>query len=206
MRKVVAELQKKKLAMVEAKYKVLKNKKSAEMKRDEATRELNPLKKEYLELEAEELEIMSDLVEQPYQGAMREVIELTILHDALEKKIRKENNGKLDEEVFEREESKYWVKRSFAQSLRDMRQSGKITTGNQELLEQIGLDPSVVKKILEHFIELNRGDTNPSGYNIEQFLEECAEKYHTAAASKMERMGLPCDIETDHLMLELPEE
>jgi hypothetical protein len=114
MRQIAAELQRKKQAMVEAKYKVLKRKLEAKLKRQEAQEETDPLKRQYLDLEAEELEVMSEMVAQPYIGAMREVVELARLHDSLEEQIR-QKHGKLDEEVFEKEEAYYWVRRSFAQ-------------------------------------------------------------------------------------------
>lgn len=205
MRQVAAELQRKKQAMVEAKYNVLKRKANARLKKREADEEQDPLKKELLDIEAEELAVMSTMVEQPYIGAMREVVELARLHDALEEKIR-EKYGKLDEEVFEREEAKYWVRRGFAQSLRDMRQSGIIGAGNQELLEQIGLDPLIVKAVLMDFLKSQQASRNPSSAAIEKFLDDCADAYHEASMERVKRLGLPCEVETEHLMLEESEE
>jgi len=201
MRQVAAEIQKKRTAMVEAKYNVLKKKKEAQLKRQEAKAEKNKLKREYLEIEAEEIEVMAALVEGPYLGAMREVIELSHLHDSLEAQIR-EKYGKFDEEVFEKEEAEYWVSRSFTQSLRDIRQHGVITSGQQELLEQIGFDPCVVHRLLVEFLTQHGSDTNPSSEGLEKFISECSRKYSIAAAEKMKRIGLPPEVETSHLMLE----
>lgn len=201
MRQVAAELQRKRQAMMEAKYKVLKRKKEAEIKRQMASEESDRLKSEYLLLEAEELDMMAGAVEQPYIGAMREVVELARIHDSLEQQIRKAY-GKLDEEVFEKEEAKYWVRRGFAQSLRDIRQSGVIGAGNQELLEQIGLDPSVVKNLLINFLKGRESSLNPSSLDVEKFLDDCAEAYHSASISRIKNLGLPDSVETEHLMLE----
>lgn len=206
MRQVAAELQRKQQAMVEAKYKVLKRKLEARMKREEA--ESAPpegLTQAMLILEAEELEAMASMVEQPYIGAMREVVELGHLHDALEKQIRAKY-GRLDEEIFEQEEAHYWVRRGFAQSLRDMRQSGVIGAGNQELLEQIGLDPLVIQKILKEYLEGSRGTSNPNSKRLEDFLDKCAETYSQAAGERVKRLGLPQETHSDHLMLETTKE
>ena len=204
MRQVAAELQRKQQAMVESKYKVLKRKLEAKQKR-EAARTAGGLEQDMLLLEAEELEAMASMVEQPYIGAMREVVELGHLHDALEKQIR-DKHGKLDEEVFELEEADYWVRRGFAQSLRDVRQSGVIGAGNQELLEQIGLDPLTVQSILKEYVTVARGCSNPNSEHLEKFLDECANAYSKAAGERAKRLGFPQEIHSDHLMLETAKE
>jgi len=202
MRQVAAELQRKKDALTESKYTVLKRKQLAKIKREEAQNEDNNLKREYLELEAAELDDQALMVERPYIGAMREVMELTRLHDSLEKQIR-EKYGKFDEEVFEIEEAKYWVKRGIAQSLRDVRQFGVITVGNQELLEQIGLDPLPIQRMLKQYLEHNSEVTFVGSDSIEKLLNDCADHYYQASIEKTKRLGFPLDIETNHLMLEV---
>jgi len=201
MRQVAAEIKMKHLAMIEAKYKILKRRKKAEIKREKANTESNKLKRDLLILEAEELESRAVMVEEPYIGAMREVVELSRLHDFLEKKIREEH-GKFDEEVFELEESKYWVRRSFDQSLRDIRQFGNITVGNQELLEHIGFDPFVVKKMLIDFLKDNENRTDVNGQHILKFLDVCAEKFCNVSVARMKFLGLPYDVDNKHLLLE----
>jgi len=201
MRQVAAEIKNKSMAMIEAKYSFLKAKKKAQIKRKKAEMEEDILKKEYLELQAEELEKRSEMIEEPYIGAMREIVELARLHDSLEKKIREEH-GKFDEEIFEKEESRYWVRRSFAQSLRDIRQYGKIGVGNQELLEQIGFDPSVIQNMLIEFLNHYKDKIDVECNNILVFLDECAEKFCDVSVAKMNYLGLPCDVDNNHLLLE----
>jgi hypothetical protein len=190
MRQVAAELQKKKMAMIEAKFNVMKKRKEAKIKRQEAENEKDQLRKDYLLIEAQELEETSCMVEQPYLGAMREVVELSRIHDSLETQIR-EKYGKFDEEVFEIEEAKYWVQRAFAQSLRDIRQSRVISSGNQELLEQIGLNPGTVKKILCAFLESIEKADHVSNQPIEDFIRDCSEEYYLASSERIRRFGLP---------------
>ena len=190
MRQVGAELIKKRNAMIEAKYTVLKRRKQAEIKRAEA---------ETLIIEAEELEQQAKMVEAPYIGAMREVEELGRLHDALEAQIRKEY-GKFDEEIFEAEESKYWVMRAIDQSMRDVRQSGVILAGNQELLQQIGLDPAQIQVEIKAF--LDKPITTASDANIEAWLKACADAFYKGSADKLKSVGLPDDLDTSYMMLE----
>lgn len=206
LRQVAAELQKKKQAMTEAKYSVLKKRKEAEIKREAAAEEkLTKLQREYLLLEADELEATASMVEQPYLGAMREVIELSRVHDAIEQIVRKKY-GKFDESIFEEEEAKYWVQRAFAQSLRDIRQSGVISTGDQELLEQIGLNPVVVRKLLLAFLADTDKNDNLSNKVVDDFLVNCAESYHAASVERIKRYGFPEVSASVSLLLEKDEE
>ena len=201
LRQISAELSKKKDALTEAKYKYLDKQKRAELKRHEAEGEEDTLKKEYLLLKAEQLEATAEMVHKPYVGAIKDVLELTRLYTQIEQQIVNEY-GKLDEEVFEIEEAKYWVMRSFAQSLRDIRQTGVIHAGNQELLEQIGLDPSVVQKLLVAYLQSNERETFPSSIGLEKFLSDCAEEYYNASLSKMKRLGFSEIIEKNNIFVD----
>ena len=201
MRRVGAELEKKNNAMIEAEYEVRKRFKRAEIKMFEADAEHNHLKRELLLIEAEELCKLAKMVEGPYKGAMREVMELTRLHDAIEVQIR-DKYGKFDEEIFEMEEAKYWVMRAIDQSLCDVRQSGSILIGNQALLQEIGLDPSVIQTMIQGFLRDGVNESNVSSARIEAFLGQCADKFHEASADSVKRLNLPSDIDTTHMMIE----
>ena len=188
LRQISAEISNKKNAMEEAKYKYLERTKLAEIKRDKAKNEHDKLQKEYLLLQAGKYDATAKMIEKPYLGAIKDILALSALYSSIEKGII-EKYGKLDEETFEKEEAKYWVMRAFAQSLRDIRQSGVILNGNQELLEQIGLDPSVIHKLLVEYCNETKDDTSPSSEKLEVFLRECAEEYYQTSTGKMERIG-----------------
>lgn len=191
LRQVAAELKRKKAAMIENKHKYLQKLQRVMVFEEEAEAETRPEKKKLLLMKAEECRETADLVYEPYMGACKDVLELTELHDSLIEQI-KEKYGKCDEEVFEIEEARYWVKRSFAQSMRDIRERGSITKGEQTLIEQIGLDPAVVEKLLKDWL----GNQDQEKPNIslapqENFLDQCAEEYSAASADMMRRKGLP---------------
>ena len=188
LRQISAEIGNKKNAMEEAKYKYLERTKLAEIKRDKAENENDKLQKEYLLLQADKYDATAKMIEKPYLGAIKDILALSDLYSSIEKGII-EKYGKLDEETFEIEEAKYWVMRSFAQSLRDIRQSGVILGGNQELLEQIGLDPFIIQKLLIDYCNETKNDVSPSSEKLETFLRECAEEYYQASMEKMERIG-----------------
>ena len=78
-------------------------------------------------------------------------------------------------EAIEKAEVKYWLTRSFRQSLRDVRESGTITKGEQELLEQLGLDPLTILK--EHRDFLSKQNIMEE---MDVYLNSMIEKYKDA--------------------------
>lgn len=187
LRQVAAELQKKQAAMREAEFSIRKRFIEMKIKRRDAQAETDQLRRELLEIEAEDLESQLAASERPYRGACEDVVHLGKLHDALLRAINAD--GVPTQADFEREESHYWVRRSFAQSLRDMREFGRICKGEQELLEQIGLDPLVVQHMMAEFLNSYRGSVDVSGAKIDAFLDECSVKFAGAVTAKMQRTG-----------------
>lgn len=70
-------------------------------------------------------------------GALRDLLALEALYDQLVA-----SYGEPSEAAFEAEEQVSHLRRAFAQSLRDIRNTGRISNGNQEYLEQCGVSPS----------------------------------------------------------------
>jgi len=148
LRQVCAELQKKQGALIEAQYNVRKKLLKAKRKREKANRFfVRGTKKELLLLEAEELEANAERVREPYLGALQDVQQLSKLHDTLVAQI-----GDLTRENIESHEAEYWCARAVRQSLRGVRQSGVIDSGNQELLEQLGIDPHILLALCKDFL------------------------------------------------------
>lgn len=210
LRQIAAEISRKKDAMTEAKFAWLKRVQLSEVYKEKAEDEKSPAKKKYLEIKAQEQKELAECLHRPYIGAMKDVIELSKLHDSIIEQVTKEY-GKFDEEIFEMEEAKYWVKRSFAQSLRDIRAIGKISKGEQELLEQIGLDPVVVTQILSVFLNkqikvvvdnVNNLDSKVKSESLDNFLDECAEKFYQASYEKMKRIGFSELIDRETLLID----
>lgn len=207
LRQVAAELKRKKAAMIENKHKYLQKLQRAEVFEEDASLELRETKKQLLLMKAQEARETAELVYEPYMGACKDVLELTTLHDNLINQIT-EKYGKCDEEVFEIEEARYWVKRSLAQSMMDIRERGRITKGEQMLLQQIGLDPSIIEILLKNWLQdntttvMNADRPNVSMAPIENFLESCADKFSEASADMMRRRGLPDQYSKETLLIE----
>jgi len=205
LRQVAAEMSRKKQAMNEAKHKVKKKAIRIKMLQRDLDAMTDELDREMAMARIEELQDTIHAIEGPYIGAMQEVQELSAIHDSLRAQIIAEH-GKLDEEVYEAEEYRYWVKRAFAQSMREVRECGRIKTGNQELLEQIGINPSVAMKLINAQLASEADEMNMSSAGVEAFLDRVAEECKALPTEKIMRIGFNPEQITDHLLLETSNE
>ena len=201
LRQVAAEMTRKKQAMNEAKHNVRKKSIRIKMLKRGLESLTDELEREMAMARIEELQDTISSIEGPYIGAMQEVQELAAIHDALVSQITEEY-GKFDEEVFEKEESRYWVKRGFGQALREVRECGRIKCGNQELLEQIGINPTVALKMIQDHLKTEEQSMNMSSDMVENFLDTVADKGHSLTRERIMRLGFNPEVITDHLLIE----
>ena len=138
VRQLAAEVTRKKQALNEAKWKHVKN----EISIKKLEEKLESDKLEYWQ----EIDYKIKLAEKResmatgmvyIEGAMKDLLALNELYEQMKDKF----DG-FTEDDFEREESKSHLKRSVVQCIRDVRQTGSITKGEQEYLEQIGVNPT----------------------------------------------------------------
>lgn len=183
MRQVTAELSRKRMALSEAKFKFLKKQLKLKKKLE------NNSEDELLLLEVQEMEEQLEFLRTAYEGCMKDVMLLTEIHEDLKKKLIDEY-GAYNEETLELDERKYWIKRLFAQSLRDIRQTNVISSGNQECLEQINLNPLYVLKLCHQYLEHEEKSNDSDCKSLETFLEESAEMFKGNADELFERKGL----------------
>jgi hypothetical protein len=82
------------------------------------------------------------------EGAMKDVLVLNELYEQLKAKV-----SGFSEHDIEKEETKSHLKRSIVQCIRDIRQGGSISKGEQEYVEQIGVNPMKLQTILRAYVE-----------------------------------------------------
>jgi len=82
------------------------------------------------------------------EGAMKDVLVLNELYEQLKVKV-----SDFSETEVEKEETKSHLKRSLVQCIRDVRQFGSITKGEQEYVEQIGINPMKLQRILKAYVD-----------------------------------------------------
>ena len=150
MRQISAEISRKKSALNEAKWKHVQN----EVKIKKIEEELrNPELLEYwreVDLKIKLAQLQEGLAEGSIiiEGAMKDILALNELYEQL-----KERVSNFSEEDVEAEETRTHLKRSIVQCIRDVRQQGSITKGEQEYLEQIGVNPMKMQNILRNYVK-----------------------------------------------------
>lgn len=149
MRQIAAEMAKKKAALNEAKWKHVE----AEIKIRKIEEELQKEGLDYwreVELKVKLTKLKESLAEGVtyIEGAMKDVLVLNELYEQLKAKV-----SGFSEHDIEKEETKSHLKRSIVQCIRDIRQSGSISKGEQEYVEQIGVNPMKLQAVLRAYVE-----------------------------------------------------
>ena len=185
LRQVSAEMNRKRMALSEAKFGYMKKLTEAKIKREEMIEEENVNKRLLLEIEASENESNAAETLIKVEGALKEIETLGELHDALKERL----GGDITEEQFEKAQTKAHIKRAVMQSVREVKESGRIKAGNAEYMEQSGLSTSAIQKeilaFIKHESESNIGDTSL----LHKFLDAIADKYEGAAIQQAEWLG-----------------
>lgn len=121
------------------------------------------------------------------EGAMKDVLTLNELYEQLKSQV-----NSFSEEDFEKEETKSHLRRSITQCIRDVRQQGRITKGEQEYLEQIGVNPSKVEHLIMKYVEHEREKSSWGVVELYEFVEELADdliEKHKVDKIRMELSG-----------------
>lgn len=148
MKQIEAEMSRKRAALNEAKWRQVKN----EIKIQKLQEELEAGNLDYwreIDIKVKLAELKEGIAEgsEYIEGAMKDVLALKEIYDNLKEKV-----ANFTEEDFEREESKSHLKRSLVQCIRDVRQFGSITKGEQEYMEQIGVNPSKMQLLIQKYV------------------------------------------------------
>lgn len=171
LRQVSAEVSSKREALEEAKWNWLKTQAKIKIKEEHIQKEQNPNKRELLEIELAQMKSQSASGMKYVEGAMKDVITLSELYDQLKRPY--EGYSEAD---FEQEEAKSHLKRSLVQCLRDIRQSGRITKGEQEYLEQIGANPGKVFQDMIRYLQEEEQSDDYTVTGMYNFLDTMCDK------------------------------
>jgi len=170
LRQISAELSSKKAALSEAKWKHLEN----EIKIKKIEEELTTEKLDYwkeVELKVELAKLREGLATgmSYIEGAMKDVLTLNDLYEQLSKQVES-----LSEYDVELEETKSHLKRSIVQCIRDVRQFGSITKGEQEYVENIGVNPSKLQSIIRAYVEQEANEDSWDVAPLFKFVDQLA--------------------------------
>ena len=189
MRQISAEMARKRMALIEAKFGYMKKLTQAKIKRDDMLEEENENKKLLLEIEAAEFDSQATESLIRVEGALKEVETLAQLHDELKEKI-----GDITEEEFEKAQTKAHIKRAVMQAIREVKECGKIKCGNAEYLEQSGLCTTSILKDIFIFLEEEEKTGVKDTSMMHEFLETTAEKYKGGVIHQAEWLGFDPDL------------
>ena len=178
MRQISAEICRKKGALNEAKWKHVQNEVKIKKIEEELSKpELLDYWRE-VDLKIKLAQLQEGLAEGSthIEGAMKDILALNELFEQLKSKV-----SNFSEEDVEKEETKTHLKRSIVQCIRDIRQGGSITKGEQEYLEQIGVNPMKMQNILREYVKSeaasNSWDVSGLYEFVDGVVEELAERH-----------------------------
>ena len=186
LRQIGAEMCRKRQALNEAKFGYLKSKMKIGVKREEMD-EASPANYRLIEVEIMELESQMQEVLVKVEGALKEVQTLSDMHDSL-----KEHLGEINEEEFEKAQTKAHIKRAMQQAIREVRECGRIRTGNQEYLEQSGVCVTHAFNLITDYLEQEKDAKNTT--LLYSFLDSVAEELEPVADLQLEIFGFDKDI------------
>ena len=196
LRQIGAEMSRKRMALNEAKFGYLKKKMKIGVKREEMDK-ASPANYRLLEVEIMELESQMQEVMVKVEGALKEVQTLSGMHDSL-----KEHLGEISEEEFEKAQTKGHIKRAMQQSIREVRECGRIKTGNQEYLEQSGVCVTHAFGLITDYLEQEKKAKNTT--LLHSFLDAVAEELEPVADLQLEIFGF--DPKTNLNLTFIPED
>lgn len=189
MKQIEAEMSRKRQALNEAKWRMIKN----EVKLRKWQEELETGNLDYwreIDIKIKIAETKEGIAEGTayIEGAMKDVLAINEIYEQLKARV-----ADFSEEDFEREESKSHLKRSLVQCIRDVRQFGFITKGEQEYMEQIGVNPSkmqaLIRKYLEEEIKEESWDTSGLYTFVDEVVNDLIDN-KKVDVTRMRVMGL----------------
>ena len=181
MRQVMAEVEKRKLALAESQVTYAKHMadiKKLQDKDDEVSQAKHRLKSVSLET-----------LENKINGAFKDIATLIDAYENIKK-----TNGidDWDEHAFEQEEKKHHVRRGFELMYRNLMQTGRAEKSTLEYLQQYGVHPQVcfteVSGYMQYTNERIANADIPHANDLEEFLDEMAKKYYGNVDKTSERI------------------
>lgn len=171
MRQISAEISSKKGALNTAKWKQVKNEVKIRKIQDQLDKGNLDGTLDYwkeVDLKIKLAELQEGMVEgaRYIEGAMKDVLAMNEMYEQLKTKV-----NSFSEYDMELEESKSHLKRSLVQCIRDVRQGNSITKGEQEYMEQIGVNPMKVQKAIRIYVASEEEDESWDVSKLHEFVE-----------------------------------
>ena len=193
MRQIMAEVEKRKGALVEAQVKHARVLKEIEKLQDsEDTVSQAKYRQKCVNIVTMESKI---------NGSFKDIATLIDAYNNI-----KEKNGieDWDEQAFEKEEKKHHVRRGFELMYRNLLDGGRASTSTIEYCQQYGVHPQVclteVSGYVQYTSERIANSDLPHANDLEEFLDEMADKYYLNADKTAERLFGKADFANNDYM------
>jgi hypothetical protein len=172
MRQICAEIASKKAALNEAKWRHVET----ELRLRQIEEELAKPELEYwteVKLKLEMVRIKEGLADgiTYIEGAMKDVLVLNELYEQLKSKV-----SDFSEVDIEKVETKSHLKRALVQCIRDVRQFGGISKGEQEYIEQIGINPMKLQHLLREYVKAEEKADTWDVSGLYEFVDHLTEE------------------------------
>ena len=192
LRQVLAETEKRKMALAEAQVGHAKALKNIEKLQDKLF--LDP-DNNVLNAKLRAAFVSIEMMESKINGSFKDIATLITAYNNL-----KENYGIEDwsEEEFEKSEKKHHVRRGFELMYRNLMDGGRASTSTIEYMQQYGIHPQVGFVEVQGYItvvnELISKQQIPHSNHLEEFLDAMADKYYKESDKTTERIFGKTDI------------
>jgi len=186
MRQIMAETEKRKMALAEAQ--VSHAEKLEEIHKLEIDLDQNP-DNHLLQSKLRLAVVNIRTLESKINGSFKDIATLIDSYESLKSK---HQIDEWDEEAFEREEKHHHVRRGFELMYRNLIDGGRAATSTIEYLQQYGVHPQValteVSGYIKHTADRIAQKILPHANDLEDFLDEMANKYYKNADATSERI------------------
>jgi len=192
LRQVLAETEKRKMALAEAQVSHAKSLKQIDKLQEKLF--LDP-DNNVLNAKLRAAFVSIEMMESKINGSFKDIATLITAYNNL-----KENYGIEDwsEEEFEESEKKHHVRRGFELMYRNLMDGGRASTSTIEYMQQYGIHPQVGFVEVQGYItvvnELISKQQIPHSNHLEEFLDAMANKYYKEADKTTERIFGKTDI------------
>jgi hypothetical protein len=183
LKQIAAELEQRRAALCHAKYALLRS--DVEI---DKSRQLVQTTDDVFEKRLHALDIMEKEEQLPHmlrkiEGAMREVIDLERNYDELATELGTE----ITVDSINAGEIEAHLDRALRQSIRSVRHSGRIDPGNQEYLEQIGVNPTFAYNHISNYISLEHDTVDTK--QLDRFVNSFIDQFKSVTSVDVGRMG-----------------
>ena len=186
MRQVLAETEKRKMALAEAQVSHAKALRNIEKLQDKL---FNDPDNNVLSAKLRAAFVSIEMMESKINGSFKDIATLINAYNNL-----KENHGVTDwsEEEFEESEKRHHVRRGFELMYRNLMDGGRASTATIEYMQQYGVHPQVglteVQRYIKTVSDMIANKEIPHSNHLEDFLDEMADKYYKETDKTTQRI------------------